>query len=135
MVLTPILTKNAGETGQGAERQPIDRNSPYIPLIRYVNRWYNAASAMQQAPPMVAEVISRASRDTTPKLRFPAGIDAEAFSAARPTITAEVWRENGTLALKRDFPSVRQWWMRHFGLDVAAGFPDRPPKAGRSSKL
>jgi NAD(P)-dependent dehydrogenase (short-subunit alcohol dehydrogenase family) len=39
VVLTPILTKAAGDEGQGAERRPVNRQSPYIDLIRYVNKW------------------------------------------------------------------------------------------------
>ena len=93
VVITPILTKAAGDAGQGAERRPVDRQSPYIDLIKYVNRWYAAASALQQVPSMAADVIATASRDKSPRLRFAAGQDARAFFAARSEVTDEIWAE------------------------------------------
>eukprot|EP00729_Bicosta_minor_P021815 gene21815-20651_t len=93
VVVTPILTKKPGKGTSGVERQAMSKESPYRSASRYINNWYNAGASLNQQPPMVAKVIADAMADTSSKLRFLAGADAEQIVASRANMTDEKWQE------------------------------------------
>eukprot|EP00041_Stephanoeca_diplocostata_P020655 m.466855 g.466855 ORF g.466855 m.466855 type:complete len:113 (+) comp21630_c0_seq45:1409-1747(+) len=91
-------------------------------------RWgRGTAAALQQEPSMVARVIDQAMCDTSTRLRYPVGIDAERLLGVRRPdgpVDDATWLEQGKDVMLRDNATVRAWWQRHFGLDMSAGYRD-----------
>lgn len=106
VIMTPIFAKNMSEP---------DLNSPYVDFVDRIGRFF-AARLQEQAPPsLVAEVIDDALTANPPKLRWPAGWDAEAIVAGRQKMTDEEWVDFG---LPQSDEQVAAFFKEKFGIDI-----------------
>ncbi len=87
VIWTPIFRKHA----------PPSMDSPYAHLIAQGNQIFAPRLADPGKPEMVAEVIDRALADPAPKLRYPAGWDAEAWIAGRARMSDEESIDSGLI--------------------------------------
>ena len=85
-ISTPILDKGvAVEVGEG----------PYAPHLRRMQVLYRHALAGADPPSVVAQVISDALDDPTPRFRYLAGKDAPPVLEGRARMTDEEWIDMG----------------------------------------
>lgn len=93
VIRTPIFTKGT----------PFDPASPYARFPAQMGRLFAMRLAHPGPPELVAEVIDRAINDPHPKLRYPAGWDAEAWIAGRAAMSDEDWVDAGLITENADF--------------------------------
>lgn len=84
IIITPILEK-------ALNNLPLDQDSPYRQVAQRVQIMFAEGQKKNAQPQVVAEVIESALIAKDPKLRFPAGPDAEPFLKGRTGMTDEEW--------------------------------------------
>jgi len=113
VILTPIFNKG--------ERPNL--NSPYAHLTRQHMQFFAARLADPGLPHLVAEVIDRALTDPEPKLRYPAGWDAEGLVAGRSNMTDEEWVDTGLITDPDEYAALS---VSRFGVNIAQPAPAAP---------
>jgi NAD(P)-dependent dehydrogenase (short-subunit alcohol dehydrogenase family) len=78
-----------------SEQTRYDKTSPYQSIMRRNGKMFAAGFKRAVPPERVADVILQAIETHDYQLRWPVGVDAEGFMAARDTVSAEAWVRMG----------------------------------------
>jgi NAD(P)-dependent dehydrogenase (short-subunit alcohol dehydrogenase family) len=97
-------------------RVQVDRESPYLPIIRRNIRYNKAVMHIALSPEAVADAIVRLVDSSDPPFRTVLGEDATRMIAGRAAMTDEEWIAFGAIASEADYDARFQ---AAFGIDLA----------------
>jgi NAD(P)-dependent dehydrogenase (short-subunit alcohol dehydrogenase family) len=98
-----------------SEQTRYDKTSPYQSIMRRNGKMFAAGFKRAVPPERVADVILQAIETHDYQLRWPVGVDAEGFMAARDTVSAEAWVRMGDDLSDEDYNTR---FAEYFGVNL-----------------
>jgi NAD(P)-dependent dehydrogenase (short-subunit alcohol dehydrogenase family) len=98
-----------------SEQTRYDKTSPYQSIMRRNGKMFAAGFKRAVPPERVADVILQAIEAHDYQLRWPVGVDAEGFMAARDTVSAEAWVRMGDDLSDEDYNTR---FAEYFGVNL-----------------